>query len=261
MGSWARSAGAGFLRACVVGAVGLAVPAGWAAGVALVIWWHSPWTLLPVGIWVCLGTFLASRPICRLVRYLVARWTGTVVAGGYRRIGAVTRMSTGYWWNGHSYERSQQRAREDLELRLRFTDPATWRDLRFMAILPLAGLAAAVPPAGVVVAVLGLTQPTAPARVVGVLGALVAVAAAPYAWRPLAPLAVRFLRATPEMLLADRVDELLAQRADTTVAQAAEIRRIERDLHDGAQARLVALGLALATAERLWPPIRTGRGR
>ncbi|WP_258037670.1 sensor histidine kinase, partial [Streptomyces sp. SM5] len=56
---------------------------------------------------------------------------------------------------------------------------------------------------------------------------------------------------SPGMALADRVDELTAQRADTTVAQAAEIRRIERDLHDGAQARLVSLGLTLATAEKL----------
>ncbi|MFC7642443.1 histidine kinase [Streptosporangium lutulentum] len=47
------------------------------------------------------------------------------------------------------------------------------------------------------------------------------------------------------------MDELTAQRADTTVAQAAEIRRIERDLHDGAQARLVGLGLSLAIAEKL----------
>jgi signal transduction histidine kinase len=53
------------------------------------------------------------------------------------------------------------------------------------------------------------------------------------------------------MVLAERVDELTAQRADTTVAQAAEISRIERDLHDGAQARLVGLGLSLATVEKL----------
>jgi signal transduction histidine kinase len=32
--------------------------------------------------------------------------------------------------------------------------------------------------------------------------------------------------------------------------QAAELRRIERDLHDGAQARLVALGMSLAIAEQ-----------
>ena len=34
---------------------------------------------------------------------------------------------------------------------------------------------------------------------------------------------------------------------------AAELRRIERDLHDGAQARLVALGMSLRAAERLFP--------
>ncbi|HWN60913.1 MAG TPA: histidine kinase, partial [Streptosporangiaceae bacterium] len=34
---------------------------------------------------------------------------------------------------------------------------------------------------------------------------------------------------------------------------AAELRRIERDLHDGAQARLVALGMSLQAAERLFP--------
>ena len=34
---------------------------------------------------------------------------------------------------------------------------------------------------------------------------------------------------------------------------AAELRRIERDLHDGAQARLVAVGMSLQAAERLFP--------
>src|SRR5262249_9285457 len=82
----------------------------------------------------------------------------------------------------------------------------------------------------------------------GVLGLVVAFASAPYAWRSAEPVAVRFLGPSPAMVLAERVDELTAQRADTTVAQAAEIRRIERDLHDGAQARLVALGLSLAAA-------------
>ncbi|MET7672802.1 sensor histidine kinase, partial [Micromonospora luteifusca] len=86
---------------------------------------------------------------------------------------------------------------------------------------------------------------------VGAVGLVVAFTTAPYAWRFVEPVAVRFLRPTPAMVLADRVDELTAQRADATVAQAAEIRRIERDLHDGAQARLVSLGLSLATAEKL----------
>jgi signal transduction histidine kinase len=127
-----------------------------------------------------------------------------------------------------------------------------WRDLRFTAVAPItAGVVAAVPLAAVAGAVLGLSQPARTARIVGVLSLAVAVAAAPYAWRFLEPVAVRFLRPSPATALAERVDELTAQRADTTATQAAEIRRIERDLHDGAQARLVALGLSLATAERL----------
>ncbi|GAA1951368.1 sensor histidine kinase [Amycolatopsis minnesotensis] len=51
--------------------------------------------------------------------------------------------------------------------------------------------------------------------------------------------------------LAERVQELTETRAHATDAQAAELRRIERDLHDGAQARLVAVGMTLRTVERL----------
>ncbi|GAB2460990.1 sensor histidine kinase [Jatrophihabitans fulvus] len=51
--------------------------------------------------------------------------------------------------------------------------------------------------------------------------------------------------------LALRVQQLSASRAETVDAGAAEIRRIERDLHDGAQARLVSLGMTLALAEQL----------
>ncbi|HEY7007900.1 MAG TPA: sensor domain-containing protein [Jatrophihabitantaceae bacterium] len=49
--------------------------------------------------------------------------------------------------------------------------------------------------------------------------------------------------------LALRVQQLTESRAETVDTQAAELRRIERDLHDGAQARLVALGMSLAMAE------------
>src|SRR6185312_7552131 len=127
----------------------------------------------------------------------------------------------------------------------------TWRDLRFTAMaLVTVGVVAAIPPAGLVTAVLGFSQ-SGLGVLVGVLGLAVAVGGAPYAWRIAEPVAVRFLRPSPAMALAQRVHELTAQRADATVAQAAEIRRIERDLHDGAQARLVVLGLSLATAEKL----------
>ncbi|MEV0151854.1 MULTISPECIES: histidine kinase [unclassified Nonomuraea] len=252
--SWVAGACVGFARACVVVVVAMLVPAVWAVAVALWLWWWggNPWTAAVPFLWACIGTLALSRPVCRMVRSLVEKWTGTVVPAGYRQAGPVTRMSTGYWWNGYSYERTDRDARQDQRMRLWWSDPATRRDLRFTAVAPVTmGLIAAVPPAGAVAAVLGLSQPTLPARLAGVLGLAVAIAGAPYAWRVVEPVAVRFLGATPAMTLAGRVDELTAQRADTTVAQAAEIRRIERDLHDGAQARLVALGLALATAEKL----------
>ena len=52
-----------------------------------------------------------------------------------------------------------------------------------------------------------------------------------------------------EAALELRVGELAATRAGAVDAAAAELQRIERDLHDGAQARLVALALDLGMAE------------
>jgi signal transduction histidine kinase len=52
-----------------------------------------------------------------------------------------------------------------------------------------------------------------------------------------------------ERELAARVDELTRTRRGALDVQAAELRRIERDLHDGAQARLVALSMQLGRAE------------
>jgi signal transduction histidine kinase len=50
--------------------------------------------------------------------------------------------------------------------------------------------------------------------------------------------------------LRESLEELRASRARIVEAGDAERRRLERDLHDGAQARLVALSLLLATARR-----------
>ena len=55
-----------------------------------------------------------------------------------------------------------------------------------------------------------------------------------------------------ERELVERVDELTRTRRGALDVQAAELRRIERDLHDGAQARLVALSMLMGRAvERL----------
>ena len=48
-----------------------------------------------------------------------------------------------------------------------------------------------------------------------------------------------------------RVQTLAESRAESVDFSAAELRRVERDLHDGAQARLVALGMSLGMAEQI----------
>ncbi|HEY8471401.1 MAG TPA: sensor histidine kinase [Natronosporangium sp.] len=69
--------------------------------------------------------------------------------------------------------------------------------------------------------------------------------------RGYARLSGTLLGPTDAAALAARVQQLTESRAETVDAQAAELRRIERDLHDGAQARLVALGMAVGMAEEL----------
>ncbi|MDL4818339.1 sensor domain-containing protein [Actinomadura sp. OS1-43] len=56
---------------------------------------------------------------------------------------------------------------------------------------------------------------------------------------------------TEKSELALRVQHLTETRSDAVDASAAELRRIERDLHDGAQARLVAMGMSLGAIEHL----------
>ncbi|WP_253916934.1 histidine kinase [Streptomyces sp. MNP-20] len=96
---------------------------------------------------------------------------------------------------------------------------------------------------------------TATALLAGVLAALAFPLAlfwaGPYVVRQHARY-VRVLLAPDEAaLLAARVEHLRTTRSDAADTQLAEIRRIERDLHDGAQARLVAMGMTLDAAEHL----------
>ncbi|MEV5573689.1 histidine kinase [Spirillospora sp. NPDC052269] len=69
-------------------------------------------------------------------------------------------------------------------------------------------------------------------------------------------LAARFLG--PDQLEAyrRRVEELAASRAEVVAAVDDERRRIERDLHDGVQQRLVALGMLIGRARRADDPDR-----
>jgi signal transduction histidine kinase len=67
----------------------------------------------------------------------------------------------------------------------------------------------------------------------------------------LAPAADPELAARAQQLT-KRVEALTQTRSAAVDTAAAELRRIERDLHDGAQARMVAVGMSLQAAERLF---------
>ena len=67
------------------------------------------------------------------------------------------------------------------------------------------------------------------------------------------PAARRWLGRASTADLARRVQRLTESRAVAVDTANADLRRLERDLHDGAQARLVALGMHLRAVERLIP--------
>lgn len=154
-------------------------------------------------------------------------------------------------------------------------DPATWRDLAWLVLLlplgiggALAGVLVALVNLGMVVAPLWLwavPNPNVPALVGWLftttggrfaLTALGLLAAPLVCWlvttvaRVQARVAAALLGPGPRQRLVQRTRELTDTRRRVVDAQAAELRRIERDLHDGAQARIVAAGMTLALADR-----------
>jgi len=161
-------------------------------------------------------------------------------------------------------------------LRWVITDPATWRDASWLvpgafvgAVLGLVTIAVAgYGLIGVLLVPLwlflggvwfgyGLFWPTADlAEAWLALPQGVVILAAGLAVAPLLRVthllfARLFLAPTRSAELRLRVAHLTVTRADAIDAQAAELRRIERDLHDGAQARMVSVGMTIGLAERL----------
>jgi signal transduction histidine kinase len=156
------------------------------------------------------------------------------------------------------------------------TDPATWRDLAWLAPGAIVGFALGT--IAVVVLLYGLAGltlaplwiwlatgwygygviwsiDTAPAALLCLPQGAVILAAglwvAPWLRRVDAQFARLFLAPTRAAELRLRVTHLTVTRADTVDAQAAELRRIERDLHDGVQARLVSLSMVIGLADAL----------
>lgn len=157
-------------------------------------------------------------------------------------------------------------------LRWLFTDLATWKDLGYLLLLCPLGLLEFVVVFGLWslgLELLGLPLPmvlngrdmtfwfvdvsTVPEAVVVMLFGVVSLFAALYALRGLslahAWLARALLGTDDRRLLLARNEDLRTSRARGVNAAEAERRRIERDLHDGAQQRLLAVALDLGRAQ------------
>ncbi|WP_418154335.1 sensor histidine kinase [Actinoalloteichus caeruleus] len=156
-------------------------------------------------------------------------------------------------------------------------DPVTWRDLRWLpasmvagTVMGVLGLGVAVTPLVALVATgfwwvfpedepmrMLAGQPVDSWGSAGLLGgttlvlAVVLAVVVPVAAASLLGWINRVLLHPGEReRLAARVDTLRATRSGAVSAHDAELRRIERDLHDGTQARLVSIAMHLGLAER-----------
>jgi signal transduction histidine kinase len=217
--------------------------------------WKVPVALLVIGTGFLVGRFLLPpallgiRRLASLTRRLAGEWCGVPIAGP-RPLPPPHEGRLGYT------ER----------LRWLATDPATWRDLRWtvvnlvawmLALLPLAiigtGLIEFIGPE----LIKTIPPPAFPGNsagtliVLGLAMCLTGIAAAPALLRGYGLLAGAMLAPTGHAELEQRVRQLTETRTEALDTGAAEIRRIERDLHDGAQARLVAMGMTLDAAGQI----------
>ncbi|MFF4183962.1 sensor histidine kinase [Streptomyces sp. NPDC001691] len=218
--------------------------------------------LIPAGVGVFTTPLIIGRVRAHadFRRELAARWSGVRIPSAYRPV--PRRPGLGGWVG-----------RCTTLLR----DPATWHDLRWMLADMTAGfLTALLPPVLLLylaygwVLALGVWRPIADAgglwflfvHVTSLRSAYAAAALGtalsvlglfvnPALLRGHFQLAQALLSPSREAELARRVDRLTETRHDAVDTSAAELRRIERDLHDGAQARLVAMGMNLGTIEAL----------
>ncbi|MEN1882453.1 sensor histidine kinase [Streptomyces mirabilis] len=269
-----RSGGAGLDGRAVQGAGGAALlvpPVLTSAALAV---HHGP---LPGGhhgvVWlsppllVC--SVLGMRWVAGLHRTMAAAWSGVPIAVPYRPAPEVaTRVPTTVTGAGAGRWTAQS-WRLWRWTRWVLADPATWRDLLWTSFTGGVGCvlaASAAAPAYVAAQVLGTflgsggVKPPVRLLVLGgiTMAAVLVLALLPVVLWAAPRLMLGYGRSARYLLgpsrqeeLAQRVDHLAQTRSDTLDAGAAEMRRIERDLHDGAQARLVAMGMALDTAEHL----------
>ncbi|WP_099127857.1 sensor histidine kinase [Streptomyces sp. ScaeMP-e48] len=217
--------------------------------------------LLGIGVFTTPVVLQAVRRHANQRRFWAADWSGVRISAPYRPFPPDLRGGV-----------TGQVERTTLLLK----DPATWRDLQWllvdMTVGPVVAMLAAAlliyPVEGLVLAA-GLwhvfrndaywygfvpvdSQGTALAALaLGVVILAIGLKAAEPLLRLHFLIARPLLAPTPEQTLAQRVDRLTETRHEAVDTAASELRRIERDLHDGAQARLVAMGMNLGTIEAL----------
>jgi signal transduction histidine kinase len=204
-----------------------------------------------VGLWQVLP-FVLDR-VRRLAERERRRYPGEPLVAGYRSV------------EGTPGQR----------LRVVLRDPATRRDLVWAAVHGPTALMSALLAVGVPLGfVNGLLVPFywrwvpggVPSSVgywvvewwqallspaVGVFWGVVAVVLLPRLADAQRRLAAALLAPREEVVLSARVAELSASQAAALEAHGAELRRIERDLHDGTQNRLVAVAMNLGMLERV----------
>ncbi|MFF6970739.1 MULTISPECIES: sensor histidine kinase [Streptomyces] len=187
-------------------------------------------TALVVGAGALPETVLFQRRVAGYKRKLIARSTGEPVGEAYLPV------------TGPLGER----------LRTAVRDPSTYRDLRWLLVHAVFGWALLF--VLIFVWYFGLMIDGFWSGTLGrrarVLPLLERLADLDDSWSR------ALLEPTPgahrNALLAQRVARLTETRADAVAAHGAELRRIERDLHDGAQARLVALSMRVGMARRAY---------
>ena len=137
------------------------------------------------------------------------------------------------------------------------TDPERWRQAGFVVayavVAPVLFALALAAWVVILVVMVGVLADPGGIDVLGVVLVVVLLGVAPRISAAVAQLAgsfvAWFLGPDPTVELAGRVEELATQRDDILEAVAAERRRIERNLHDGVQQQLVALGIDIGRAQ------------
>lgn len=213
------------------------------------------------------------RWLAQLRRQLAAEWCGVAIPSPYRPQRDPRRRPDGRFQVDRQLFTSARMARFNARMAVAWRDPAGWRDLLWLAVDPpvsavlglgpilvlghglgawtggaLVSLVFGVPHSAWLGAVHGNVVAAVPA---GVASAALGLWLAPRALRWHGRWTSLLLRPTRAALLASRVERLTTTRAEAMDDQAIEVRRIERDLHDGAQARLIAVGLTLGAISRL----------